>query len=306
MAGVTLWNVRGWFTINTENVPTIYLSITDEGLTTSPTDTPANVNFRPRIVNAAQFSIKRAPSLWVWGNSATQAAAFGKLVIDNYDGAFDFMMLNDLRDAQIVLQLPPAGALGGASTITFTPVVATAVLDDVCMDTEDQITVVLKDTIARLDRPLLMKFNPPFADSSAANRMVPFSLGALHNLVPQLINTPNRVHRLGDCPMANVTAARDKGAVLDRNASPPQYLPALNNSGIAPQVMPEGVFTVDCSSEGTQAVIPGTPDVLNSVGLIRSTTNPGPDGPGVTTWTGTPATTPPSGFTYDNIPNGTF
>lgn len=308
MSGVTLWNTRGWFVLNTENVPIIYLSIVDEGITTHPSDTPANVQFRPRIKNMMGFSVKRAPKVWVWGDTSVQAAAFGKLVIDNYDGAFDFFMLNDLRDAQIIMQLPPALMLGGAATMASAPIVATAILDDSSMDSEDEITVTLKDTIARLDRPLLMPFNPPFVDSGAARRMMPLSLGALRNLPPQLIDTPNRIFRLGDTAMSNVTAARDKGAPLDVHASPPQYAPALNGAGICPQVMPVGVFTVDCSSEGAQAQIPGIADILNGVGRLRSTTNPGPDGPGVNTWTGTasPSTTPPSGWSYDNLANGTI
>lgn len=307
MSGTTLWNTRGWFNLNTENVPTIYLAITDEGITTHPGDTPANQQLRPRILNPEQFSIKRQPMVWVWGDTSIQAAAYGKLMIDNYDGAFDFMMLNDMRDAQIIMQLPNAGVLGNATTMSSAPIVATAVLDDATMDSEDVITVVLKDTIARLDRPLLMKFNSPYYDAAAANRMYPLSLGALHNLRPQLIDTPNRLWRLGDAAMANVTAARDKGALLDSHATPPQYNAALNNSGICPNVNPSGVFTVDCSTEGTQAAIPGITDVLAGVGRLRSTTNPGPDGPGVNTWAGiaSPSTTPPSGWAYDNLPNGT-
>lgn len=306
MSGTTLWNVRGWYVVNTENVPIIYLSIIDEGLTTHPGDTPANIQFRPRIKNPLGFSVKRNPMVWVWGNTSVQAAAYGKLVIDNYDGAFDFFMLNDLRDSQIIIQLPPAMALGTSTLMSTAPIAATAILDDATMDNEDEITVVLKDTIARLDRPLLMPFNPPYVDSGAANRMMPLSLGALRNFTPQLIDTPNRIFRMGDAAMANVIAAKDKGAPLDVHATPPQYNSALNNAGIQPQVMPIGPFTVDCSSCGVQSAIPGITDVLAGIGRIRSTTNPGPDGPGVNTWTGAANTNPPSGWSYDNPLNGTF
>jgi hypothetical protein len=304
----TRFHLQGWFQTFTEGVPTIYLSASDEGLITQPTDTPASTAFRPRILNADQFSIKRVAVFWPMGDTTAQIAAFGQLRIDNYDGAFNFLTRADMRDANVVFKLPRANMLAAPNTVATAPIIATAVLEDAQSDDDNVITVTFKDTLARLDRQLLVQYNPPYADASCANRMRPLSFGAFRNRAPQLVDSEALLYRVHDTTIANIAVVRDMGEVLDINASPPQYVPAFNKAGFQLQSPPAGKILVDGSSVGQQAAVPGTPDVLNSVGLIRSTTNPGVDGPGVTTWTGaaTPSLTPPSGWSYTSTAAGTF
>jgi hypothetical protein len=286
----------GCFVTNTEGIPTIYLSIVDEALITT-SDTPENTRFQPRILNAEQFSIKRRPNFWPQGDSDVDFAAVGELQIDNYDGAFDFLLLADLKDATIVFQLPPAGMLAATDTVADAPVVATCVLDDAYADEEDVITVTFKDTLARLDRPLPVRFNPPYADSSAANRMVPMTFGACCNVPAQLLDEENRLYRLHDTTMGNIAVVRDMGQRLDVNADPPQVVPALNRSGFQLQVLPAGKLLVDCSSVGQQVIPPGVTDVLDGVGTLDVTD-------GLTTWP--VSSSPPTGWTYSSGTYGTF
>lgn len=257
----------GWYITNTDGVATVYLSIVDEGYVTRSTDTPASKVYRPRIRNAESFSISRDASFWPWGGGSSMAA-FGSLQIDNYDGAFDELLAADLRDATVIFHLPDAGPLGGATTINDLAPIATAVLDNVSSDNEDTITLSLKDTLARLDRPLPCRYNPPFVDSNAANRMIPITLGACRNVEPLLIDEANRIYQLADAPITNIAAMRDMGAPLSPNAEPPQYTPALNASGAQLDTLPEGKLTCDISSEGAQVVIPGAVDVLNGEGIL--------------------------------------
>lgn len=306
---VSLWSVQGWYRTNSEGISTIFLAITDEGFIGGPADDTPYANYKPRIINMETFSIRRQPMVWPMGDtSQNQNAAFAELEIDNYDGAFNFILRADLRNSKVVLQSPPARMFGGAAA--GAPVVATAILDSADSNDEDKITIRLKDIIARLDKPLPMRFNPPFVDAGAANRMVPLTLGACRNVAPQLIDSTGNgtgmpIYLLHDQAITNITAVRDKGALLDVNADPPQYGPALNMCGLQLQTTPQGKLLVDCSSEGQQGAIPGIADVLAGVGELRSTTNPGPAGPGVTTWTGSAATNPPSGWTYTN-PGGVY
>jgi hypothetical protein len=274
---------EGWYIENSEGLATIYLSIVDEGYTTQSTDTPSSKAHRPRILNADTFSIRRSASFWPWGRSSVQQAAFGSLAIDNYDGAFDFLLGADLRDATVIFHLPPAASLGGATTINDLDPIATAVLENVTSDQEDIITLTLKDTLARLDKPLPCRYNPPFVDSNAANRMVPITLGACRNVAPLLIDEANRIYQLGDAQITNIAAMRDKGAPLDPYSDPPQYSPALNSSGVQLDVLPEGKLTCDISSEGAQVVIPGDEDVLDGEGILD-------------VWT--TATDPPDNWSY--------
>jgi len=117
----------GWAEVSSEGISTIYLSIIDEGMITSPTDTPANTQYKPRVKNADSFSIKRMPPVWPQAQtSGNQGAAYGQLVIDNYDGAYDFLIAADLRDTTVVFKVPAAGALLTGTVIASSPVLATA------------------------------------------------------------------------------------------------------------------------------------------------------------------------------------
>ena len=265
-----------WAEISGEGISTIYFSIIDEGMITSPTDTPANTQYRPRIKSPETFSIKRAPAVWPRAaTSGTQGAAYGQLVIDNYDGAFDFLIAADLRDTPVVLKSVPAGALLTGTTVASAPVIATALID-VCSSTnEDEITVALKDTIARLDKALPARFNPPFVDANAAGKMVPMSFGPFRNRQPLLQDTPNRLFEVHDAPLTTVTRVTDMAAPLDPAATPPQYTLALNNSGLQLNAMPVGLLTCEGSvvgGVGTGAVVPsGSNDVLLGSGAFPGT-----------------------------------
>lgn len=280
----------GWYEINTEGLATIRLSVSDEGIVTCATDTPANRVFSARLLNAESFSIRRRPIVWPWGDTSIQLAAFGQLQLENNDDAYSYLVGADLRDSPVIIQLPVAMAYGSATLINDAYVVATAIFDNASCDNEDVIVVTLKDTLARLDKQLPMRYNPPFRDPGAANRMVPLSLGAIRNMSPLLIDSPLRLFQLGDMQVTNVTAVRDGGAPLDRNATPPQYTPALSGSGLQLDVLTENKMTVDCSTVGAQVVIPGADDVLNGDGDF-------------VTWSGSPAV--PDGWTWTDGP-GSF
>lgn len=258
--------IDGWFIDNTDGVSTIYLSLVDEGITTSASDTPSSKVFRPRIKNADKISIRRAPMVWPWGDTNGQMAAFSHIEIDNYDGAYDSLLTADLRDSTVILKVPVAGALLGPSAMANAPVVATAVLDSVEQSKDRVITLTLKDTMARLDRSLPVRINPPFVATAAANRMVPVTFGACRNVEPLMVDEPERLFQIHDAPIKNIVAAKDMAAPLDPHSTPPQYVPAISNSGVQLQTLTVGKFTVDCSSVGAQATIPGADDVLDGDG----------------------------------------
>lgn len=286
MTDLTRYETSGWYEITSEGQITLYFSAVDEGMTTGPGDTPANVQYKPRVLNPEGFSIRRAPQVWVWGSTSIQGAAFGSLELDNYDGAYNELLRIDCRDSVVTIKILPAASLLTGTAIASALTVCTAIIDNVSSDNEDHITITLKDTIARLDRSLPVRYNPPFVDSGAANNMIPLTFGACRNVAPLLIDSPNRIYQLHDENIPNVTLVADKAAPLDPHASPPQYVPALSGSGVQLQTLPEGKLTVDCSSYGTQSVIPGADDVLAGSGLFLGA------------WTGTPAV--PPGWTWTN------
>lgn len=289
MSTPTLVVVAGFSEITSGGFSTFYLSIVDEGITTGPSDTPANTQYRPRILNPEQFYIERNPVVWVWGDTTIQPAGFGTLQLDNYDGMFNALLTGDVRDSIIVLKSVPANAaaLLTGSVINSAPTLATFLIDSVSSDNEDIVTVNIKDVLARLDKVLPVAINPPFVASSAANQMIPLTFGSVRNRVPLLVDQANRYFQLHDANIPNVTKATDQAALLDPHANPPQYVPALSGSGLQLQTMPVGKLTVDCASYGVQSSIPGTSDVLAAIGLFNGT------------WSVGPPTVPP-GWTYSD------
>lgn len=285
-ASIHSYQMQGWLETISEGLSTIYLAIIDEGLVTGPTDSPANAEFKQRIVNAETFSIRRQPMPWFEGSQGAQAAAFGALSIVNYDGAFNFLLENDLRDATVVIKLPRATLLTTGTQLADTITICTAVVDSIVYQGQDIITINLKDTLARLDKVLPCRFNPPFVASGAANVMVPLTYGAFRNVQPLLVDQANRLFQIHAGNIPNITAVMDKAAPLDPHAKPPQYTRALNGSGIQLQTMPVGKLTIDGSSYGTQSVIAGVDDVLAGAGQFTGT------------WTGTPAV--PPGWAWSN------
>lgn len=285
MSGFPGWTLPyyllGWFETNTEGIPSIYLSIEDSGFVTIAADTPANKSFVARIIEPQNFSFTRRPVVWPHGDTSVQLASFAELSIDNVDGLYAFLVGADLRDSPVQVRLlnaPPNG-LAAAFAHENAPIIATAVLDNVT-SSEDVITITLKDILSTFDRALPVKYNPPFVDAGAANRMVPISLGACRNVAPQLIDAANRIYRISDGPISNLAAVRDGGAPLDANATPPGYESALDTSGVQLETQPIDKLTIDCSSEGRQDVIPGIVDVLDGIGTFLGDSTGGsiPDG----------------------------
>lgn len=284
--GFETFHTAGWYEIISEGQVTLYFSATDEGMVTGPSDTPANKQFKPRVKNPETFSIRREPQVWVWGPTSVQGAAFAQLVLDNYDGAYNALLASDFRDSIVTIKLVQESmALLTGTTMADALTVCTAIIDGVKAN-GDEITITIKDTIARLDKQLPVRYNPPFVDDGAANNPIPLTFGACRNVSPLVIDTPNRIFQLHDSNIPNVTLVADKAAPLDPHAAPPQYVPALNGSGIQLETMPDGKLTVDCSSYGTQSVIPGADDVLGGDGEMNGA------------WAGSPAV--PPGFAWSN------
>lgn len=281
---------QGWYVDNTEGIATIYFSIVEEGLLTRSTDTPASKAFQPRILNPETFSIRKTANWWPFRGGGA-LSAYGNLQIWNGDGAFDFLISADLRDAIVVFKLPPAGMLAGATTVADSDVLATCVLDKATSSDEDIITLTFKDTIARLDKVLPMRRFPPFADAAVAGRAMPLWLGACRNVTPPWLDGENLIAQLGDAALTSITAVRDKGANLDLHADPPQYYATNSSTCIQLRDPPDGKITIDGSSVGEQTPIPGDDDILDGGGLL-------------TDWP--VSTDPPTGWSLGNPTYGTL
>jgi hypothetical protein len=235
---------------------------------TRASDTLPLVSFDPRITNADQFTYARRATVWTQGKSGS-SSSFGSIEIDNQDGRYDDVAGQDRRDQIATIVAVPAGGAYDDGEV-----VATAVVDRVEAVGESAIRFTLKDGIVTLKRALQLRRFAPWADDGVAFTTLPIALGALRNVNPPLEDAVNRIYRLGDGAVTNIVAVRDKGALLDPNSSPPQYVPALDAQGLQLQTNAVGLLTVDMSSEGDQIIIPGAADVLAGAGELTAWPNP--------------------------------
>lgn len=271
MSGLPGWNVifaDGLYE-QSAGIAAVYLCGDMQGFLSSTSDSPANTPFLARIKNADTFFIDYQMKTYIEGGtqSASSFTSFAQLEIDNSRGEFNYLIGADCRDAVVVLQVPFADPVGSLATA---PVVATAALDNVQAPNPSTIILVLKDIISTYDRPMRLRRVPGYADAGAVGKTVPLWFGACRNVEPLLIDSPNRLYLLDDGVIANVVAVRDKGAALDPYATPaPQYVTAINGSGLQLAVLPQGALRVDASDQGVQAIIPGVADVLAGAGLFN-------------------------------------
>ncbi|MBA8886167.1 hypothetical protein FHW12_000358 [Dokdonella fugitiva] len=279
---------NGW-SQQTAGFNVIRIAMVQEAFHTLPTDTPASTPYGPFMVGADKVLVKKGPRPWHLRDSdGDGSTSLSVLVLDNSTGEFNSLLSADVRDSTLVLQRvrSPGGVAGSlAAAVT----ILTGVVESISL-ARGLIQVVLRGTLARLDRPMKMRRIPPFYDAASAGSVVPFGRGAQRNVRPKLLSEPDRLFLLADAPQTNITLASDSGAPLDPNALPPQYTPALDHEGIQFEVMPEGRIGVDCSSVGEQYDIPGASDVLASIGDFA-------------TWAvtaNTQTSTPPSGWTFSN------
>lgn len=287
MSSFVTVQMAGWLETISNGISTLYLSLVEEGITTGPGDTPANVQYKPAITNAQSFSIRRAPASWWEGNDSNAlAASFGTLQINNQQSDWDMLLEFDFQDTGIVIQLPVAKSLTFGTETRDSLVICTGIIDKISEDENRIISINIRDTLTRLDRNLPMRFVPGFRDSGAANVMVPFRRGVTRNAEGLLVDAENRLYLLNDEVVPNILKVADMAAPLDPHATPPQYSPALNGCGVQLDTAFVGKGTFDTVSNGSQSPIPGVDDVLNG------------DGQFLGTWTGSPPVPPNWSWTH--------
>ena len=116
------------------------------GITTSPTDTPPNTAYVPRIVQPAL--VKREIPIPGAGSSSTRLS-YGELTLANADGALDYLTAYDFSGRPITIR---AGEQGGAFPAGY-PVQLVAVVDGVTVSLREM-AVKLKSPRANWEQPV--------------------------------------------------------------------------------------------------------------------------------------------------------
>jgi hypothetical protein len=239
------------------------IRVASEDFITRTTDTPANTVYRGDIKNASTFFFEAGARVWPWGDQDS-SASYGELELDNRSGRYDILLTEAPRDAVVTVRMLEVGRpLSEAVTV------ATAHLDEIDVDGIDTIRLRLKDPMAALDRPLQRKLFLPYVDESAANRPWPIALGAVRNIEPVLYDAENLRYAAHDSPLTQVDGVRDKGDPLTREGSPYDYTLTPDLRGIELASPPDGVITMDVSSQGnTEVVAPTSDDPFEGYGTF--------------------------------------
>lgn len=264
-------SLRSGWSQQSAGLATIYLSLASDAFMSSPGDSPANTPFAPCVLNAQQFSINSSVRPWALrSDSRANPASITTLNLDNSKGLFNDLRNADLKGSKIVLQVP-IGMSRGVGSLATSKTVMTGILEDVRGATI--VSVTIRDMLTNFDRTMRSRRIPPFYDATTAGQNMPYGIGAQRNIKPLILDEPSRTYLLGDAIYTNVVNVADMAAPLDPNATPPQYTPAVNHSGIATQTDPVGRLSADASTVGPQSDLPGAEDVLDGTGMFAGWSN---------------------------------
>ena len=191
----------------------IYLS--DRQFITSPSDTPANTAFEPRLLDPGSFS-RQAYTDGKTGGAVK--VGLGEIVVANADGGLDDWIDYAFAGRNLVIRYGDVGdAYPGGWATLFTGTVQSLEADF------DELTVRSADRLILLDKPVLTAFYagnnalPAGLEGVAGDlkgRAKPRIYGTALNIAPPLVNTSNLVYGLSDhgaLPWANVY---DRGVPL--------------------------------------------------------------------------------------------
>jgi hypothetical protein len=185
---------------------------------TTPTDTPANIAFLPRLAGQSAYSINAVADAATFGISE---AGFGQIELSNNDGALDAWINDGFAGRRIVIRRGDVAAAypSGWSTI-FTGVQAVVEVG------YKRLTITFGDRQANLRKPLQTSFYggtnalPNGVDGVAdiKGKPRPRVYGRCKKVAPVLVNTSALIYEASD-KQAVINAVADGGGVLVAGAA---------------------------------------------------------------------------------------
>lgn len=177
-----------------------YLS--NKGFVTSPTDTPANTVYMPRINGGIQFT--RSMSL-----DGTVSLSFGDLELTNVDGALDLWLDDYWANRTINVYLGDPQWTRSDFRLAFSGVT-------VGIDTSKRnaVNIQLSDKLQRLNFPVTDD-KLGGSDTSTADNLLPLCFGECHNVTPLLIDGTINEYMVHNGPIEGLIEVRDNGVPVD-------------------------------------------------------------------------------------------
>lgn len=170
---------------------TFYIT-TGTGFITKPTDSPANINVYPRLLDPGTYSRALFNGSKVFG---AVRPSFGSVVISNADGIFDIWKTYGFDGQTFILRI---GEEGGAYPSSFSTVFKCTMTS--IKLTERDVTVNLSDRLSMLDKPVL---NRPLlgtggveGNSDMAGEMLPRAFGDPGWVPLKLLDSSNLIYAI--------------------------------------------------------------------------------------------------------------
>lgn len=220
------------YDLDTSSTTTIYLS--GEGFITSPTDSPANTFFQPRLIEPISFTRSMFSQGKVGGFTVP---GFGNLVLANGDGELDDFADYAWDSRSVEIRVGEAGAEFQYYFTIFTGESKSIEFDD------DTVQVILRD---RQD-DFTIDFPPNIYSGSGVSANIvgqakPLCFGEVYNISPVLTDSTNRVYQVHDGVINAVDAVYEGGVALTLTTD---YTVDLNAGTITLVADPTGPITAD-------------------------------------------------------------
>ena len=214
---------------------TLYYS--GEGFVTSPTDSPANTIFEPRLVEPISFSRSMFSSGKLGGFSVP---GFGELVLTNADAGLDDWSGYAWDGRSVEVRVGEAGADFQYYFTIFNGEAKSIEFDDLF------IRVILRDrqTDFDVDFPSALYAGTGGNEGSSdlANQPKPLCFGEVFNIEPVLVDATNYVYQVHNGQIESVVAVYDGGVALTVTTD---YTVDLTNGRIDLVAEPTGTITAD-------------------------------------------------------------
>jgi len=214
---------------------TLYYS--GEGFVTSPTESPANTLFEPRLVEPISFSRSMFSSGKIGGFSVP---GFGNLVLTNADGGLDDWVGYGWDGRSVEVKVGEAGAAyqyyftifqGQAKSIEFDDLFISVIL----RDNQNDFVVDYPDTF-------YAGTGGNEGSSELANQPKPHCYGEVYNIEPVLVDATNYVYQVHDGDIQAIDAVYQGGVELTLTTD---YTVDLTNGRFTLVAAPDGVITAD-------------------------------------------------------------
>lgn len=202
---------------------------------TLPTDVPANRIYTPIIASGVSFSEKLALD-------GKASLGYGDIEIHNEDGRFDGWLDDVWVNRAITVSIGDVTWPRSQFVTLFTGVVASFESSSV-----GRLNIILRDKLERLNTPVTETELGGMSENK--DRLVPITLGEVHNVTPLLVDSANHIYQVNSSPTERIIEVRDNGVPV-----------SVTND------LPNGRFALIASPVGTiTASVQGRTPYVNTV-----------------------------------------